>query len=100
MGSDMLLSFRQWHRYRELLGMAIFCVAPRREGDRAALQGAADSLRAEGGTFLLVDTPPLEVSSTWLRARLAAGEDVSDYLDPAVLRYIEERRLYRGEDGK
>lgn len=100
MGSDMLLSFRQWHRYRELLGMATFCVAPRREDDRAALQGAADSLRAEGGTFLLVDAPPLEVSSTWLRARLAAGEDVSDYLDPAVLRYIEERRLYRGEDGK
>ena len=100
MGSDMLLTFRQWHRYRELLGLAVFCVAPRREDDRAALAGAAASLEAEGGTFRLVDSPPLEVSSTWLRAQLQAGGDVSAYLDPAVARYIAAHRLYQKEGAR
>jgi nicotinate-nucleotide adenylyltransferase len=37
---------------------------------------------------------PIEASSSLARERLAAGQPVSDLLDPAVERYIREHGLY------
>jgi nicotinic acid mononucleotide adenylyltransferase len=37
---------------------------------------------------------PIEASSSLARERLAAGEPVSELLDPAVERYIREHGLY------
>jgi len=38
-----------------------------------------------------------DVSSTAIRARLARGEDVSRLVPGRVLRYLEARKLYRGQ---
>jgi nicotinate-nucleotide adenylyltransferase len=43
----------------------------------------------------VIETPLVDISSTEVRRRLAAGEDVSAMLHPDVLRYIREHSLYR-----
>lgn len=35
-----------------------------------------------------------DLSSTMIREKIKNGEDVSDYINPKVLNYIKERRLY------
>jgi len=38
--------------------------------------------------------PPLPISASDIRARIARGEDVSLMLPPSVLAYIKEKGLY------
>jgi nicotinate-nucleotide adenylyltransferase len=39
--------------------------------------------------------PPMAISSSEIRARVAAGLDIAPLVPPAVARYIEMHRLYR-----
>jgi len=43
----------------------------------------------------LIETPLVNISSTEVRQRLAAGEDVSGLLHPEVIRHIRAHHLYR-----
>lgn len=43
----------------------------------------------------VVQTPSIDISSTEVRRRLAAGEDVRDLLHPDVIAYIHQHGLYR-----
>jgi nicotinate-nucleotide adenylyltransferase len=43
----------------------------------------------------IIETPLVDVSSTQIRSKLSAGEDVGDMLLPDVAEYIREHRLYR-----
>jgi nicotinic acid mononucleotide adenylyltransferase len=43
----------------------------------------------------MIETPLVNVSSTEVRKRLAAGEDVTGMLHPDVIEYIREHKLYR-----
>lgn len=38
--------------------------------------------------------PPLNISSTMIREKAASGEDISEYVSPAVEEYIKEHNLY------
>ncbi|MBQ8965136.1 nicotinate (nicotinamide) nucleotide adenylyltransferase [Ruminococcus sp.] len=99
MGSDMLTSFRKWYRYEEILTLAGLICMTRYNGDDAELEAAAESLRAEGGDIKLVPVEALEVSSSHIRAALAAGDRCDDMLDERVLRYIRSKGLYRKQEG-
>jgi len=54
-------------------------------------------LQRAAGKLLLVEAAPLPVSSTQVRARIAAGGDASDLLPRGVWEYICAHRLYRAE---
>ncbi len=43
----------------------------------------------------VIETPLVNISSTEVRRRVAAGEDVSGMLHPDVIQYIREHSLYR-----
>jgi len=90
MGSDQYDKLAGWHRWRELFGLARIAVVAR--------PGWAPEASAEvraAGPVLRIDMPPLEISSTDIRARVARGEDVSGMLPPPVSEYIATHRLYR-----
>lgn len=94
-GGDMLLTFRQWRDYREILKLAKVCAFPR-EGEEAALDAEIARLRAEtGGDIERAELSALPLSSTELRRRLQKGEPVGTLVPEPVLRYIESRGLYR-----
>ena len=46
----------------------------------------------------VIQTPLIDVSSTEIRKKVAAGQDASDRLHPAVSSYIREHRLYQSQE--
>ncbi len=83
-GADAFAEIATWRRWRDVVGAVRFIVVARPGHDYAIPPGA----RVE-----LLDTLALDVSSSAIRARLAAGESPPE-LPPAVLAYIRERGLY------
>lgn len=96
LGSDMLLSFRTWRSYREILSLADLAVQSREDGDGPELTEAARSLQQEGARIVFVKAPVIELSSTQLRERVRRGGDISAYVPADVARYICAHRLYAG----
>lgn len=94
-GSDMLLTFHEWRRYRDLLALATLVVHSRRPGDGDALHAAAGRLAAEGGRVLFTGGEVLALSSSELRAGLQAGEDIAALVPPQVLAVIRREGLYQ-----
>lgn len=97
-GSDMLLCFDKWYRYKNILSMAHLAVATREEEISAdELKAYAENvlaLSAQKGDYVLADVKPFECSSTFVRERIKAGESVDGYLCEKVKRYINAKGLY------
>ncbi|MDD2956039.1 MAG: nicotinate (nicotinamide) nucleotide adenylyltransferase [Oscillospiraceae bacterium] len=93
-GSDMLLTLLQWKNSAEFLPQVTFCAGARQDGEEAALAAAAREIEAAGGRCLLAPCQVMECSSTGLRRRAAAGEDLSEELPAGVWNYILEHHLY------
>lgn len=101
LGSDMFLSFHKWYKYREILDACTLCVASREDtADLQTLRAYAfEKLRIyipdrTAPHILLSPMQPFPVSSTALRAALAAGNADTNLLPEEVLAYIKEKKLY------
>jgi nicotinate-nucleotide adenylyltransferase len=93
MGSDSLLQFDTWHDSEGVLARCTLAVALRPGDDRAAVVAVAARLGAGRATIL--DGPPVGVSSSQVRARVAAGLPIRYLVPDAVEEFIVERGLYR-----
>lgn len=93
-GSDMLLTFHEWRRWREILEQVTLCAACRQPDIQAQAQAYGEDLRRQGYRCMLLSLPPLEISSTQIRERIAAGTLPDGWLDPRVARYIQDNGLY------
>ena len=92
----MLLSFRAWRRWRDILRISALVVHSRENGDEPALAAAAQALAAEGADILFAPGTVLEISSTQVRALAARGGDISPLVPAEVQRIILREGLYRG----
>jgi len=114
LGSDSFLSLPTWLRWRELFDLAHIAAAVR-PGHVPSDGGPASELAAEiarrsargeqlaasaAGRIARFDMPPMDVSSSAIRAKLAAGEDTRHLLPAAVLAYIRSQHLYLKEKRK
>ncbi|HXZ92958.1 MAG TPA: nicotinate-nucleotide adenylyltransferase [Burkholderiales bacterium] len=90
MGDDQFEKLETWHQWRELFALARIAVFAR---PGWAPQASA-AVRAAGAVER-VDMPPLDISSTVIRERVARGEDIARLVPPQVLQYISSHRLYR-----
>ena len=97
MGSDMFLTFRQWYRAEEMLGMAVLLTAAREPERMAELEQERQLQERMGGQAVVLDLPVWEISSTAIRERIKQDLDTADLLDESVAAYIKEHRLYRDE---
>lgn len=91
-GADMLLSLPTWHEAACLLREVNFVVMAR-PGWTLDWDTLPPEYRALSRN--VVTAPRLEISSTAIRARVAAGRSIDYLVPPAVARYIAERGLYR-----
>ena len=92
MGADALRALPDWKNPQRLLRLCRLGVAvrpPMTEIDVLGRVPADYKDRVD-----LVRMPPMDVSSTGIRERLARGQNVSPWLSPEVSRYIQENRLY------
>ncbi|MEL6617204.1 MAG: nicotinate-nucleotide adenylyltransferase [Bacteroidota bacterium] len=88
-GGDSLASFESWRQPREILSLARLVAYPRPGADLSAVPGWVLSRTT------LVDAPRLDISSTDLRARLAAGASVRYLIPDPALDVLRARGLYR-----
>lgn len=99
MGSDMFLSFTSWYRYREIMGMAVLCTAPREEGQLPILEQTAMLYQTMGAQIELMEKMQiLELSSTEVRQQLMEGQENRGLLDKQVERYILKNGLYQPQN--
>ena len=94
MGGDMAYSLPTWHEPETVLSLATLGVAER-EGIRRAdiVEHLAGLAGAERIRFF--DMPRLDISSSLIRRRAAAGLPLRYYVPDAVAEYIVSEGLYR-----
>jgi nicotinate-nucleotide adenylyltransferase len=100
-GADSFLSLPQWRLPHRLLELAEWIVISR-PGSPLDNLSSLQLSPEEAARVHRIDTVHEDVSATELRRRLAAGEDCTGLLTPAVAAYIRRHGLYRdssGEDG-
>ena len=96
-GADMAASLPTWREPETVLRLARLAVAGRGGTRREQIATALAGLEG-GGAAVFFDMPPVEVSSSQVRARIAAGESLDGYVPDAVAARIAERGLYRPAD--
>ena len=106
LGADQLEVLDTWRRWRELTDFAHLVVARRAGAGRpreaevsrwveARRCGDPGRLRTRSaGAVFVMDLPAVDLSSTAVRGRCAAGEALDGLVPPAVARYIRQEKLY------
>ena len=90
LGADAAAGLPTWHRREEVVDRATVAVISR--------PGVAEEeVAATGVPYLWLDTPGIPISSTMLRARVAAGRSLRFFVPESVWDYIQEQGLY-GEE--
>lgn len=82
-GADQYARLATWHRWQDLFPLA-----------RIAVFARPGEPIADAGRVTVVPFAPLEISSTAIRSRIAAGDAPRELLPAAVLDYIQTHRLY------
>ena len=90
-GADMARTLPTWREPEELLKLASLAVAEREDARRGDVLRALAALRAKVA-FLGMET--VEISSSLVRDRVAAGRSVQELVAPTVAAYIAEHDLY------
>ncbi|TLY62328.1 MAG: nicotinate-nucleotide adenylyltransferase [Gammaproteobacteria bacterium] len=106
LGMDAFLGLPNWHRWRDLLGLAHIVVA-HRPGWKAPTMGPLGEVMVDHGTGTVRDlhdkpggrvyvhaVTQLEISSTELRQLIMAGRDPRYLVPEAVRQIIRETRCY------
>lgn len=88
-GSDMLLSFKRWYRWEDILGMCTLCAT-----DRNNEESCKDADEDFFNKIIFCNFDKFVISSSEIREKLKSGDDVSSLLSEEVIDYIKEKGLY------
>jgi nicotinate-nucleotide adenylyltransferase len=91
-GADALADLPHWHEPARIVRHARLAVAPRDVQDANIVAQGVAEFRDRIDLF---DAPRMEVSSTDLRTRVAAGRSIRYLAPDAVVDYVDKHGLYR-----
>jgi len=97
-GADNIDDLSRWHRIVELIdecNLSVMYRAGCEPPDFAKVASIWGAERVEKLQRNIIQTPLIDVSSTEIRNRLTAKQDVVNMLHPAVADYIHRYSLYR-----
>jgi nicotinate-nucleotide adenylyltransferase len=104
-GADQFAAFRQWHRWEDILDVAIICIAARAQSTLAGGQFDAqfetelETYGSRSSRFAVLNLPLMSVSATQIRQSMASGAatagEITQLVPEAVARYISLHQLYR-----
>jgi nicotinate-nucleotide adenylyltransferase len=97
-GTDAFAEIATWHAYPAVLDCANFAIITRPGAALTPLPAAP--VRAAGTGIYHVEARTRDVSSTLIRARLAAGESIADMVPAAVAGHIRTHSLYGAPDDR
>lgn len=87
MGADAARDLPTWHKWEAVVERVTVAVVSR--------PGVAEEeVAANGFPYVWLDTPGIPISSTMLRARVAAGHSIRFFVPDAVWGYVMENNLY------
>ncbi len=96
-GGDMIVSFKEWYRYKDILTLAEI-IAVRRAGiNKTDFDNAVKNLLNEGGDITVLDGEITDISSTQIKNNISNEEFLLNYLPKSVYNYIKDNELYIGE---
>jgi nicotinate-nucleotide adenylyltransferase len=99
LGSDAFAEIATWREFPAVLDAANFVVIARPGTTLDAAATRMPSLRGRLGTSIfLVEARTRDVSSSTIRARLAARQPIDDLVPAAVARHILAHHLYDAVD--
>lgn len=94
LGVDALAGLPSWKEPEGVVDMC-YLVAARRPGSGALdLESLERSIPGISSHIILLDNPLIDISSTDIRQRVAAGLPITNLVPDAVERYIREKGLY------
>jgi nicotinate-nucleotide adenylyltransferase len=99
-GADSIYELSRWYGIVELIDECNLCVMFRagcEPPDFAKFKDIWGVARVEKLQRNVIRTPLIDISSTEIRNRLAAGRDVTNMLAPQVADYIRKHGLYRSK---
>ena len=94
MGSDMLLSFHTWYRYKDILSMCTLCAISREDEECTKAMRRYSGEYLSEGNVLIFDVKPIQISSSMIRANILNGVGCDGLLDGKIIEYIKENGLY------
>jgi len=86
-GADVLSTFRKWREPERVVQLATLAVLQRND--------ESPDLTGIPGSPVVLPTRRIDISSTEIRDRVAAGKSIRGFVPEAVAAYIEAERLYR-----
>ena len=93
LGGDQAAALASWHAPEEVLGLATVAVAERLSWSRQAIGIKIGQLKGTRAIRYL-DMPVIQVSSSTVRRRAAAGQPIRYLVPDKVVAYIEANGLY------
>jgi nicotinate-nucleotide adenylyltransferase len=93
-GGDMAASLRDWREPEAILSLADIGVAGRQDLDEQSIRNSLDGLAGAGDRIRFFDMPRIDISSTLIRRRVAAGDPIRYLVPEAVAGYISREGLY------
>ncbi len=94
-GGDMAASLPEWREPRTILDLCSIGVAAREGvGSEQVLERLDSELPGAAGRIQFFDMPRIDISSTLVRSRVAAGQPVRYLVPDAVAGYIDREGLY------
>ncbi|MHC4194582.1 MAG: nicotinate-nucleotide adenylyltransferase [Planctomycetota bacterium] len=97
-GADCIDELPHWYRITDLIdrcNLSIMYRAGFKPPDFSRFAGLWDAGCVKKLQENVINTPFVDISSTGIRKRLAAGLEVTGMLHPAVEEYIRKHKLYR-----
>ncbi len=98
MGGDSLADFPSWRGPDEICRLAQLLVLARPDApppDWTGLQAWLTAEQLDRQREFVVQAPLMELSSTEMRRRVAAGQSIRYHTPPAVIDYIAQHALYQ-----
>jgi nicotinate-nucleotide adenylyltransferase len=93
LGGDQAAALPAWHEPREVVSLAVPAIAERAEHRRAELADCVRSICGEDRAVFF-DMPRIDVSSTLVRERAAAGRPIRYLVPDKVANFVGAQSLY------
>jgi len=90
-GADRLLDITTWREPEALLRSVPFVIAPRDGVSRSAFELSP----FDSAWIIPLKMEEVDLSSSWLREKVARGEPIDEWVPPEVAAYIRKEGLYR-----
>lgn len=90
LGADVASEFTEWYEWKKLLEKVTLVIFQRKDKIVELPERANNKI-------IYLTNPVLNISSTEIRHKVAAGESVANLLPDTVLKYIQTEKLYESK---